>query len=95
MKFYSEVATRQMGIYGYCVVLKHLRENHAQRSVQSPALTQQSITGYSMMSQTFYNTQNNPQRNFDLLALEILGLLRKCFNQKVDIKETLYEGNKF
>lgn len=81
-----------MGVYGYCVVLKHLRENSAPRNTQSPALTQHSITGYSMMSQSFYNNQNNPLRNFDLLALEILGFLRKCFNQNVEIKETLYEG---
>lgn len=36
---------------------------------------------------------DTPARNFDILALEILGILRKCFTGYVDIKEILYDGS--
>lgn len=35
---------------------------------------------------------NTPARNFDIVALEILGILRKCLTGYVDIKEILYDG---
>lgn len=99
-----------MGVYGFCLVLKHLRDNNSRRggaivgssSNQHRALTgsgrfgmtfsQHSLSGYSLMSQTILDTEHNPQRHFDMLALEIIGMLRKCFNQTYEVKEVLYEG---
>lgn len=94
-----------MGVYGFCAVLKNLREsNSASRATNSQQSggggnstwlqsTQHCISGYSMMSQAVHGSAiDSPQRNFDILALEILGILRKCLNESVDIKECLYEG---
>lgn len=93
-----------MGVYGFCAVLKNLRESNAasrattgiQQSGSGAWLssTQHCISGYSMMSQALHGSAAvaTPQRNFDILALEILGILRKCFNETVDIKVCLYEG---
>lgn len=102
-------ATRQMGVYGFCLVLKHLRDNNSRRATTTAAtqhplmplsgtgrfglvFSQQSISGYSLMSQTILDNDQNPQRFFDMLALEIIGILRKCFNQTYEVKQVLYEG---
>lgn len=97
-----------MGVYGFCLVLKHLRENNSRRAITGATTTQQiplsgsgrfglvfsqqSISGYSLMSQTILDNDQNPQRFFDMLALEIIGILRKCFNQTYEVKQVLYEG---
>lgn len=118
--YQRDSATRQMGVYGFCLVLKHLRENNARRATSGHVLasigggggggatqqqrmgyvfTQQSISGYSLMSQSMLiggsgggGADDNPQRHFDLLALEIIGVLRKCFNQTYEVKAVLYAG---
>lgn len=47
------------------------------------------------MSQNTFGNVNNPQRNFDMMTLEIIGLLRKAFQQNSEVKEVLYEGDIF
>lgn len=89
---FRELATRQMGVYGFCSVLKHLRDNSSRRNTSSITFSQPNISGYSLMSQSILNTEDNPQRHFDMLALEIIGVLRKCLNQSSEIKIVLYEG---
>lgn len=94
--------TRQLGVYGLCVVLKNLREsNAAVRANIAPGTNSQSQTQYawsgcSLMSQSMMlgSAADTPARNFDIFALEILGILRKCFTEYVDIKEILYDGKK-
>lgn len=96
-----------MGVYGFCLVLKHLRENNSRRAGTTSTqhqvplsgsgrfglvFSQQSISGYSLMSQTILDNDQNPQRFFDMLALEVIGILRKCFNQTYEVKQVLYEG---
>lgn len=97
-----------MGVYGFCLVLKHLRENNSRRASPSGGtqhnlqlsgtgrfglvFSQQSISGYSLMSQSILDNDQNPQRHFDMLALEIIGILRKCFNHTYEVKSVLYEG---
>lgn len=117
--YQRDVGTRQMGIYGFCLVLKHLRENQAQvttqprrngrgilsaiggsaatqRSAHHLVFSQPSISGYSLMSQSLLMVENeggNPQqRHFNMLALEIIGALRRCFNQTYEVKAVMYTG---
>ncbi|XP_055838956.1 Fanconi anemia group I protein [Episyrphus balteatus] len=90
----SDAKTCRMGVYGFCMVLKQLNNSNSQRTSMNASgiCTQQSISGFSLMSQATLGNRNNPQRHFDMLTLEIIGLLRNCFNQKIEIKYTLYEN---
>lgn len=91
--YQSDLFTRQMGVYGFCLILKQLRNNSSCRgSASGLGSTQLSISGFSVMSQQIVDTANNPQRYFDMSVLEIIGILRKCFNQTFEIKEMLYDG---
>lgn len=90
--YQSELATRQLGVYGFCMILKQLRNSNSKRGTGAVHGTQPSISGYSIFSQQMFNNSNNTQKQFDLLVLEIIGILRKCFNQTHEIKEILYEG---
>ena len=84
-----------MGVYGFCMLLKQLNNNNSQRTSISAGnmMTQNSISGFSMMSQATMGNRDNPQRHFDMLTLEIIGCLRRCFTCHLDVKETLYESN--
>lgn len=83
----------EVGVYGFCMVLKQLTNNNSQRSSNlSGNMTQLSISGYSLISQATVGSKTNPQRHFDMLVLEVIGLLRNCFQQNFQIKKTLYEN---
>ncbi|KAM7345711.1 Fanconi anemia complementation group I [Cochliomyia hominivorax] len=90
----SETKTRRMAVYGFCMILKQLNNSNSQRSQLNTSCicTQHSISGFSLMSQATLGNRSNPQRHFDMLTLEIIGVLRNCFNQSLDIKITLYEN---
>lgn len=90
--YQSELSTRQLGVSGFCKILSHVKSSNAHRPTAGAHGTQPSISGYSLFSQQTYGTaMNNGQQHFDYLVLEIIGILRKCFNQTHEIKETLYE----
>ena len=91
---FSDVKIRRMAVYGFCMILKQLNNSNSMRSQSSGSgfCTQLSISGFSLMSQATLGNRNNPQRHFDMLTLELIGLLRSCFNQPLDIKITLYES---
>lgn len=92
--YQSNMSTRQMAVYGFCLILKQLRSNSSWRtSARAGGSTQLSISGFSVMSQqTLGSGKNNPNMAFDMCVLEIIGILRKCFNQTFEIKEILYDG---
>lgn len=89
-----------MGIYGFCMLLKQLNNHNSRRGTTSKStnhttLSQTfSITGFSLISQSILTAShlNNPQRHLDTLTLEIIGILRKSFNQTKEIKQILYES---
>lgn len=82
-----------MGVHGFCVVLKLIRDNNSRR-IRSGfgGVTQPTLSGMSLATQLTQSNRMQKSRSFDLLALEILGSLKKCFNQTSRIKVTLYEG---
>ncbi|ALC42831.1 FANCI, partial [Drosophila busckii] len=90
----KDYRTRCMAIFGFCMILKQLNNSNSVRQSQNASsfCTQHNISGYSMMTQITLGSRNNPQRNFDMLTLEIIGLLRSCFEQPLDIRLTLYEN---
>lgn len=90
--YQSDLSTRQAAVHGFCVILKELRNNNSCRSGAGLGGSQFNISGYSLMSQQLVSTPNNPQRHFDMCVLEIIGILRKCFNQTYEIKKMLYDG---
>lgn len=90
--YQSNISTRQMAVYGFCLMLKQLRVSSAWRSSGRGGSTQLSISGFSVMSQQLHGSGNNPNAAFDMCVLEIIGILRKCFNQTIEIKEILYDG---
>lgn len=93
--YQSNLSTRQMGVHGFCLILKQQRNNNSHRPTSHMSSfngTQLSISGFSMMSQHNLNSGKNPNLNFDMCVLEIIGILRKCFNQTYEIKEILYDG---
>lgn len=90
--FQSNLSTRQAGIFGFCLILKELRNNNSCRGNMSLGASQFVISGYSLMSQQASGNENSPNRHFDMTVLEIVGILRKCFNQTYEIKEMLYDS---
>ncbi|XP_017066246.1 Fanconi anemia group I protein [Drosophila eugracilis] len=90
----SGIQKRRMAIYGFCMILKQLNNSNAMRQTSSATsfCTQHSISGYSIMTQNTLGSRSNPQRNFDMLTLEIIGMLRNCLQQQFDIRCTLYEN---
>lgn len=89
--YQSNLSTRQMAVYGFCLILKQLRNNSTWRASARAGSTQLSISGFSVMSQQMLSG-SNPNAAFDVCVLEIIGILRKCFNQTNEIKEVLYDG---
>lgn len=80
----TDAHRRRFGVYSFCLLLKNLRNNTARRAVggnmtscSNLSFTQANISGFSLMSQSTLGNKDNPQRHFDMLALEIVGLLRK------------------
>lgn len=91
--YQSDLSTRQAAVHGFCVILKELRNNNSCRGGTGGfGGSQFSISGYSLMSQQLVGTADNPHRHFDMCVLEIVGILRKCFNQTYEIKKMLYDG---
>ncbi|KAI8035735.1 hypothetical protein M5D96_011485 [Drosophila gunungcola] len=90
----SGIQKRRMAIYGFCMILKQLNNSNAVRQSSSATsfCTQHSISGYSIMTQNTLGSRSNPQRNFDMLTLEIIGMLRNCLQQQFEIRCTLYEN---
>ncbi|XP_034479900.1 Fanconi anemia group I protein [Drosophila innubila] len=90
----KDFRTRRMAIFGFCMILKQLNNSNSVRQSQNASsfCTQHNISGYSMMTQSSLGNRSNPQRNFDMLTLEIIGILRSCFDQQLDIRRTLYEN---
>ncbi|XP_067627011.1 Fanconi anemia group I protein homolog isoform X2 [Eurosta solidaginis] len=90
----SEQRIRSMAVYGFCMILKQLNNSNSQRSQlnSSSFCTQHSISGFSLMSQATLGNRQNPYRHFDMLTLEIIGLLRSCFNNNLTMKRVLYEN---
>lgn len=86
--------TRRMAIFGFCMILKQLNNSNSVRQSMNASsfCTQHNISGYSMMTQSSLGSRSNPQRNFDMLTLEIIGILRSCFDQQLEIRRTLYES---
>lgn len=90
--YQSDLSTRQAAVHGFCVILKELRSNSTFRGTTGLNGSQFNISGYSLMSQQHMSNTNNPYRHFDMCVLEIIGILRKCFNQTYEIKKMLYDG---
>uniref|UniRef100_A0AAG5DEU5 Fanconi anemia group I protein n=1 Tax=Anopheles atroparvus TaxID=41427 RepID=A0AAG5DEU5_ANOAO len=91
----GETSTRIMGVFGFCSLLKQLKNNNSRRSILGTgggSYTQMTISGMSLLSQAAYGSANNPNVHFDMLTLEIMGILRKCFTQTVEVREMLYEA---
>uniref|UniRef100_A0A182VTW9 Fanconi anemia group I protein n=1 Tax=Anopheles minimus TaxID=112268 RepID=A0A182VTW9_9DIPT len=91
----GETSTRIMGVFGFCSLLKQLKNNNSRRSIMGNGAgnyTQLTISGMSLLSQATYGSSNNPNIHFDMLTLEIMGMLRKCFTQTLEVREMLYEA---
>ncbi|KAH8298499.1 hypothetical protein KR044_007977, partial [Drosophila immigrans] len=90
----KDLRIRRMAIFGFCMILKQLNNSNSARPSQNASsfCTQHNISGYSMMTQSSLGNRSNPQRNFDMLTLEIIGILRSCFDQQLEIRRTLYEN---
>ncbi|XP_036335814.1 uncharacterized protein LOC118746136, partial [Rhagoletis pomonella] len=90
----GDQSIRSMAVYGFCMILKQLNNSNSQRSQPraSSFCTQLSISGFSLMSQATLGNRQNPNRHFDLLTLEIIGLLRSCFANNLTMKRVLYDN---
>lgn len=90
--YQGDLNTRKLSVFGFCQILKQLRQNNSRRASAGIGGSQLTISGYSLLSQSILDTSRNTPRHFDILALEIMGILRKCFNQNCELKEILYES---
>lgn len=90
--YHSNPNTRKLSVFGFCSILKQLRPNNSRRGSTGMNGTQLTISGYSLLSQSLMDNTRNNSRHFDILVFEIMGILRKCFNQTYEIKEMLYDS---
>lgn len=90
--YQGDLNTRKLSTYGFCQILKQLRHNNSRRVSAGLGVTQLTISGYSLTSQSILDHSRPAQRHFDILAFEIMGILRKCFNETYELKEVLYES---
>lgn len=90
--YHSDINTRKLSVFGFCNVLKQLRQNNARRGSSALNGSQLTISGYSLLSQSMNDPSRNSHHHFDIMVLEIMGILRKCLNQTHEIKEILYDS---
>ncbi|XP_053963260.1 Fanconi anemia group I protein homolog [Anastrepha ludens] len=90
----SDQRIRAVAVYGFCMILKQLNNSNSLRSqsTASSFCTQHSISGFSLMSQATLGNRHNSHRHFDMLTLEIIGILRSCFTNSLTTKRVLYEN---
>lgn len=90
--YQGDLNTRKLSTFGFCQILRQLRHNNSRRVSAGLGVTQLTISGYSLISQSILDHSRPAQRHFDILAFEIMGILRKCFNETCELKEVLYES---
>lgn len=90
--YQGDLSTRQLSVFGFCQILKQLRHNNSRRISAGLGGSQLTISGYSLTSQSILDHTRPAQRHFDILAFEIMGMLRKSFNETYELKEVLYEN---
>lgn len=97
------VEIRKMAIYSFCIMLRKFTKPTARSSVSGSgggnSSTQSRFShNISMFSLTqsqiaiSANSSRNNIRQVEIIMLEILGLLRKCFSENNEIKVMLYES---
>ena len=90
--FSRNLEARKIAVSGFLIVLKHfkVRGSSITSSQTLSQSSQSSAHSASQIQVDVHNTSSNTGN--EALCLEILGGLRRCFNQQADIRVILYEG---
>ncbi|CAB3981776.1 Fanconi anemia group I -like [Paramuricea clavata] len=90
--FSRNLESRKIAVSGFLIVLKHFKVRGS-NITSSQSLSQSSQSSASSHIQVdVHNTSRGSNTGNEALCLEILGGLRRCFNQQADIRVLLYEG---
>ncbi|XP_028390855.1 Fanconi anemia group I protein-like isoform X2 [Dendronephthya gigantea] len=92
--FSRNLEARKIAVSGFLLVLKHFKVR-ASNITSSQSLSQSSQSSAHSSSQIqvdVHNTSSGGNTGNEALCLEILGGLRRCFNQQADVRILLYEG---
>lgn len=99
MFYLRQEGTRQMGVYGICLVLRALRYSSSRKGITNSQSTLSQSSGsissvfsLSAMTQVAFRNTDNQFVGFDITALELLEILQPCLKEDMKVKEFLYEG---
>ncbi|XP_046850469.1 Fanconi anemia group I protein-like isoform X2 [Xenia sp. Carnegie-2017] len=92
--FSRSLEARKIAVYGFLIVLKHFKVSGGNiTSSQSISHSSQcSSHSLSQIQVDVHSTNNGLNSGNEALCLEIIGGLRRCFNQQADVRVLLYEG---
>ncbi|KAK9874973.1 hypothetical protein WA026_005789 [Henosepilachna vigintioctopunctata] len=91
----SKTETRQMAVTGYIKLLTSLKISSASNLSQLSNSMSSFSSGHSLFTQISLNRSSQSSQNSfsnESLCLEIVGILKRCFMQKLPVREQLYEG---
>lgn len=94
--YQRNVEIRKMAIFSFCIMLrkftKPTRSSASTSSTQSRFSHNLSMFSLTQSQIAISASANRNIRQVEIIMLEILGLLRKCFSESIDIKVMLYES---
>lgn len=91
--FYRSIETRQVAVYGYVILMSTL--NISKGGILSQTSTGSFSSGFSLYTQISLNRTTQSASNAfssESICWEILGILKRCFIQQMEVKFELYNG---
>lgn len=96
--YQRNVEIRKMAIFSFCIMLRKFTKPSSRLSASTSTQSRFShnISMFSLTQSQIAisanSSRNNNIRQVEIIMLEILGLLRKCFSENNEIKVMLYES---
>jgi Fanconi anemia group I protein len=75
--YHNQTSSRILSVFGFCKFLEKLGPNSRRTGIPSGLTQTCFISGNSTISQASISHTNNPQRHFDVVVLEVIGVLQK------------------
>ncbi|XP_044756769.1 Fanconi anemia group I protein [Coccinella septempunctata] len=89
----SKTETRQMAVVGYTKLLMKIPIKNVESLSQMSSSLSSSSSGPSLFTQLSLNrSQSQGHFSNEALSWEILSILKRCFMQKLEVRNQLYEG---
>lgn len=99
--YQKNMEVRKMAVFSFCVMLRKFTKpprssfnstQHQQQHHNEQPRYSHNISFFSLTQSQIAINVNSNMRQVEIMMLEILGLLRKCFSDSREIKVTLYDS---